>query len=92
MRGGTGRIVLTVIAVACGVALACAIDLVNRAAYAAFVDIIDTMAGRASLQVSAGRGADSRGETAARIRSVRGVVVAVAVVSSRGPSPPTASS
>jgi hypothetical protein len=65
MRGGTGRIVLTVIAVACGVALVCAIDLVNRAVYAAFVDIIDTMAGRASLQVSAGEGALIPEETAA---------------------------
>ena len=57
LRGGVGRMIFTVAAVACGVALVCAIDLVNRAVHAGFVEVIDTMAGRASLQVVAGDGA-----------------------------------
>jgi putative ABC transport system permease protein len=82
LRGGITRIVFTVIAVACGVALVCAIDLVNRAVYAAFVDIIDTMAGRTSLQVSAGSGALLPEDVATPIRKVPGVQLAVPVVSS----------
>ncbi len=82
LRGGITRIILTVIAVACGVALVCAIDLVNRAVYASFVDIIDTMAGRASLQVSAGDGALISDDVATAIRTVPGVQLAVPVVSS----------
>jgi putative ABC transport system permease protein len=82
LRGGIARIIFTVVAVGCGVALVCAIDLVNRAVYAAFVDIIDTMAGRASLQISAGDGALLPEDVATTVRGVTGVQLAVPVVSS----------
>jgi putative ABC transport system permease protein len=82
LRGGITRIAFTVVAVACGVALVCSIDLVNRAVYAAFVEIIDTMAGRASLVVSAGDGALIPEDVAETVRNVPGVELAVPVVSS----------
>ena len=50
LRGGVGRLVLTILALACGVALVCALDLVNRAVLLGFVEIIDGMAGRATLE------------------------------------------
>jgi putative ABC transport system permease protein len=80
LRGGYMWLALTVVALASGVALVCAIDLVNRAVLRAFVEIIDTMAGRASLQVSAGEGALFPEEIADKVRAVPGVEVAVPVV------------
>jgi putative ABC transport system permease protein len=82
LRGGLVRIALTVLAVAAGVALVCAIDLVNRAVYAAFVDVLDGMAGRASLVVSAGDGAAISESVANVVHDVAGVELAVPVVSS----------
>lgn len=82
VRGSTVRLLLTVVALACGVALICAIDLANRAVYLAFVDVIDTMAGRASLQVTAGGGALFGEEVATAAARVEGVELAVPVVSS----------
>ncbi|HZR81845.1 MAG TPA: FtsX-like permease family protein [Candidatus Binatia bacterium] len=80
LRGSYGSLALTILALASGVALVCAIDLVNRTVARAFLEIIDTMAGRASLQISAGeRGLmpEQVAETAAR---VAGVQLAVPVV------------
>lgn len=81
LRGSLGRVALTVLAVASGVALVCAIDLVNRAVYAAFVDIVDTMSGRAALHVTAGAGALVPEEWASTVAEVAGVELAVPVVS-----------
>ncbi len=47
LRGHYGRLTLTVIALALGIALVCAIDLANRAVFTGFVEVIDTAAGRA---------------------------------------------
>src|SRR5262245_17866888 len=80
MRRGFGRLVLTVIALTCGVALVCAMDLVNRAVLPAFVEVVDTMAGRAALQVTAG-GAPFAEDVSERIASAPGVAMAVPVVS-----------
>jgi putative ABC transport system permease protein len=81
LRGSYSRLALTVIALACGVGLVCAIDLVNRAVLRAFVEVIDTMAGRAALQVSAGEGGLFPEEVAATVAAVPGVELAVPVVS-----------
>ena len=54
LRGAKARFVLTVLALAIGVALVSAVDLANRAVERAFVAVIDAMAGRAALSVSAG--------------------------------------
>src|SRR2546428_14087631 len=55
-RGGAARLALTVLAVAWGVALVAAVRLANHAVLRAFVEVIDTMAGRAALEVVAGEG------------------------------------
>src|SRR5256885_16829906 len=55
-RGGAARLALTVLAVAWGVALVAGVCLANRAVLRAFVEVIDTMAGRAALEVVAGEG------------------------------------
>jgi putative ABC transport system permease protein len=81
LRRGTLRLLLTVFAVACGVALVCAIDLANRAVFSAFTEIVDTMAGRAGLQVSSGEGSLFPEEIAKRVGTVEGVELAVPVVS-----------
>src|SRR3989442_15471307 len=55
-RGGAARLALTVLAVAWGVALVAAVRLANHAVLRAFVEVIDTMAGRAALEGVAGGG------------------------------------
>ena len=80
LRGGYMWLALTVVALASGVALVAAVDLVNRAVLRAFMEIIDTMAGRATLQVSAGEGALFPEDVVERIRAVPGDDVAVPAV------------
>src|SRR3989442_12234192 len=80
LRGHTGRLVLTLIALAWGVALVCAIDVVNRAVLSAFVEVIDTMAGRAALEIAAGEGALFPGDVATRAAGGPGAELAVPVV------------
>src|SRR5262245_35926076 len=80
LRGGHGRLALAVIALTCGVALVCAMALVSRAVLAAFVEVVDTAAGRASLTITAG-GAPFPKAAAARVAEVPGVELAVPLVS-----------
>src|SRR4029078_7024188 len=47
VRGGAARLALTVLAVAWGVALVGAVRLANQAVLRAFVEVVETMAGRA---------------------------------------------
>jgi putative ABC transport system permease protein len=82
LRGSYARLTLTVLALACGVAQVTADDLVGRETLRAFVEIIDTVAGRAALQVSAGEGAWFQEDVAASIGTVPGVELTVPVVSS----------
>lgn len=72
---------LTVVALATGVALVCAIDLVNRAVLRAFCEVVDTAAGRASLQVTAAGEGLLREDLAQVLREIPGVELAVPVVS-----------
>lgn len=81
LRGSTSRLALSVIALACGVALVCAIDLVNRAVLRAFTEVVDTMAGGAALQVTAGGNSLLPEEVAEKVAAVPGVELAVPVVS-----------
>ena len=55
LRGAYGRLALTILSLALGVALVCAIDLANRAVAGAFTEIVDRMAGRAALQMASRR-------------------------------------
>ena len=82
LRGHYGRLTLTVFALACGVAQVTADDLTGRETLRAFVEIIDTVAGRAALQVTAGEGALFPEEVATTIAKVPGVELTVPVVSS----------
>lgn len=80
LRGSYQRVTLTVVALACGIALICALNLVNRAVLNAFVEIIDNMAGRASLQVSVEDSGLFPEVLADDVSAVPGVERAVAVV------------
>src|SRR5213594_1347281 len=79
-RGGAARLALTVLAVAWGVALVAGVCLANRAVLRAFVEVIDTMAGRAALEVAAGEGGLFPEDVAAAVGSVPGVELALPVV------------
>jgi putative ABC transport system permease protein len=80
LRGNHARLALTVVALALGVALVCAIDLVNRAVLRAFVELIDTMAGRAALQITVGEGALFPEDVASLVATTPDVEIAVPVV------------
>jgi hypothetical protein len=69
------------VALACGVALVCALDLVNRAVLLGFVEIIDGMAGRATLEVSVEDSGAFPESLAAEVAAVEGVRQVVAMVS-----------
>jgi putative ABC transport system permease protein len=76
-RGGTGRLALTVLAIAWGVALIEAVRLANGAVVRAFVEVVDTMAGRADLEIVAGEGGRFAEGVAAKAMAVDGVEAAV---------------
>jgi len=79
-RGSYAALALTVVAIACGVALVCAIDLANRAVLRAFVEVVDTMAGRAALQVVSGEGGLFSEDVAGTVAEIPGVELTVPVV------------
>src|SRR6266403_1231057 len=81
LRGSAARWALTVIALACGVGLVCAIELVSGAVFQAFTEIVDTMAGRSALQVTGAEAGLFPEEIAAAVGAVPGVELAVPVVS-----------
>ena len=76
-RGSAARLALTVLAVAWGVALVAGVWLANRAVLRAFVEVIDTMAGRAALEVVAGEGGLFPEGVAATVGTVPGIEAAV---------------
>lgn len=80
LRGSYARLALTVGALAAGVALVCAIELVNRSVLSAFEEVIDTMAGRAALQIGTAGGGSFREEVAETACGVAGVELAVPTV------------
>src|SRR5438093_3142892 len=79
-RGGAARLALTVLAVAWGVALVAAVGLANHAVRRAFVEVIDTMAGRAALEVVAREGGVFPEDVAARGGATPGAEDAAACV------------
>lgn len=80
LRAQDGRTVLTVAAIALGVALVCALDLVTRSMQLAFDELVDTMAGRVSLEVGAGDGGLVPTDLTVRLGAIAGVELAVPVV------------
>src|SRR6185295_790659 len=81
LRGHHGRLALTVVAIASGVAQVSGNALVGEAALQGFVAVLDTAAGRASLQVVAGEGAAFSDDVAGVVADVPGVELVVPVIS-----------
>src|ERR1043165_743516 len=81
LRASSARLLLTIGALASGVALVCAIDLVNQSVLTAFVEVIDAMAGRAALQVTTGVSGLFPEDLAETVAKVPGVELAVPIVS-----------
>ncbi|MCW5891726.1 MAG: ABC transporter permease [bacterium] len=80
LRGHYGRTTLTVIAVALGVGLVCALDLVTRSMQRAFDEVIDNLAGRTALEVSAGESGVVPETLASQLQRLPGVDIAVPIV------------
>src|SRR5262245_58420195 len=80
LRGSSTTLALTVAAIACGVALVCALDIASRGVLRAFVEVVDTMAGRAALQVMSGDGGLVPEDVATTVATVPGVTMALGVV------------
>src|SRR5438105_2723376 len=74
------RLGLAIVALAIAVAGVAAIDLVNRAVLLTFTEVVDTMAGRAALQVNAGADGLFSEDVAPQVASVPEVELAVPVV------------
>lgn len=82
VRAGFGRMALSIVAIALGVALVVAFQLMNAAVLQSFLDTIDAMAGRAQLIVSAGDGLSFSEDVLEKVRAVPGVKLAVPLVRS----------
>ncbi len=82
VRAGFGRMALSMIAIALGVALVVAFQLMNAAVLQSFLDTIDAMAGRAQLMVSAGEGLSFSEDVLDKVKAVPGVKLAVPLVRS----------
>lgn len=79
LRGQLGRKALTVLALALGVALVFAVDVVTRSMGIAFDEVIDTMAGRTALEIHAGTGGLVPEEVVDLVRRVPGVELVASV-------------
>ncbi len=82
VRAEVGRMLLSVVAIALGVALVVALQLMNAAVQRSFLDSIDAMVGRASLTISAGEGLTFPEALVDEIQAVPGVKLAVPLVRS----------
>ena len=80
LRTGWLRVARTVVALGCGVAMVAAVQLANAAVLRAFTEVVDTMAGRAALSVSAGADGVFPETAVGTVAAVAGVERAVPVV------------
>lgn len=80
VRAGFGRMALSVLVVALGVGLVVAIQLMNSAVLASFLDTVDGMVGRATFSVTAGDGLTLDADLVHRVAAVPGVKLAVPLV------------
>jgi putative ABC transport system permease protein len=81
-RAAAGRMVLSVVAVALGVALVVAFRWMNAEVLQSFLDTADAMAGRAALSVTAGDGLTFSEHVVQAVAAVPGVKLAVPLVRS----------
>lgn len=82
VRLGLGRLVLSTAALALGVGMVVATQLMNGAILASFSDTIDGMVGRAALTISADEGVTFDEEFVSEIAKIDGVALAVPLVTS----------
>ncbi len=82
-RGNYGRVALTVLALAAGVAAVCSNRLNSRLVLQAFEDVVDLTVGQASLQVTRGEGGTFGKDVAITVAKVPGVARVVPVVSAQ---------
>jgi len=80
LRAHPGRAVLAVCAVALGVSLVLAVELINQAVFAAFRETIEGTAGRAQLQVVGTTEVGLPEQVLETVRSAPGVAVAVPII------------
>jgi putative ABC transport system permease protein len=82
IRTGLGRVALSILAIALGVALVVAVRLMNEAVLASFLDRIDQTVGRAALTVTGGEGTTFSEKVVQSIGALPGVDLAVPLVRS----------
>jgi len=80
VRAGLGRTILSITAVAVGVAVVVSIRVMNDAVLQGFLNTIDGMAGRAGLIITAAGGANFSEDLVERLKTVPGVELAVPLV------------
>jgi putative ABC transport system permease protein len=80
VRSAVGRVALSVVAVALGVALVVAIRLMNTAVLQSFLDAVDAVGGRAALTITARDNATFPEDVTETVAGVRGVRLAVPLV------------
>jgi putative ABC transport system permease protein len=80
VRSAVGRMALSIMAVALGVALVVAIRLMNTAVLQSFLDAVDAVGGRAALTITARDNATFPEDTAKTAAAVHGVKLAVPLV------------
>ncbi len=81
VRASFGRIIISIVAVALGVALVVAVQLMNAAVLNSFLNAVDAVAGRAALTVTAGDGVTFPEAVAEMVATIPGVELAVPLVS-----------
>lgn len=82
VRSTLGRMALSIVAVALGVALVVAIRLMNAAVLESFLDTLEATAGRANLTISAGEGITFSEDVVESVARAPGVKLAVPLVTS----------
>ena len=82
VRSASARMALSVLAIGLAVGLVVAIRLMNTAVLASFLDAVDAMGGRATLSITAVAGSSFPDSLAGTVAGVRGVKLAVPLVSS----------
>src|SRR5215472_9288608 len=82
VRSASARMALSVLAIGLAVGLVVAIRLMNTAVLASFLDAVDAVGGRAALSITAVAGSSFPDSLADTVAHVRGVKLAVPLVSS----------
>ncbi len=80
VRAGLGRVTLSVVAIALGVALMVAFRLMNAAVLQSFMETVDALAGRAAFRIVAGERVSFSEEMVGTVATLPGVDLAVPLV------------